>query len=123
MASSSSGMQNEKYYVPSPSLWPVQLTVGMVCTLAGASLWLEGFDAGHYVLGVGLCIAIFTIFLWFRGVIKEHGTRVYNDQVDHTFRLAMLFFIMSEVFFFGAFFGALFYTHVLTIPWLSGEGS
>src|SRR5207245_4293167 len=51
---------------------------------------------------------------------KQHG--VYNLQVDRSFRMAMMWFIFSEVMFFAAFFGALFYARMLSVPWLGGEG-
>jgi cytochrome c oxidase subunit 3 len=34
----------------------------------------------------------------------------------------MMWFIFSEVMFFAAFFGALFYARTLSVPWLSGQG-
>ncbi|HET9462425.1 MAG TPA: cytochrome c oxidase subunit 3, partial [Thiobacillus sp.] len=40
---------------------------------------------------------------------------------DASFRWSMSWFIFSEVMFFAAFFGALFYARVLSVPWL-GEG-
>ena len=40
-------------------------------------------------------------------------------QVDRSFRLAMAWFIFSEVMFFVAFFGALFYIRVVAMPDLS----
>ncbi len=36
--------------------------------------------------------------------------------------MGMIWFIMSEVLFFAAFFGALFYARQLSVPWLGGEG-
>jgi cytochrome c oxidase subunit 3 len=36
--------------------------------------------------------------------------------------MGMGWFILSEVMFFAAFFGALFYARVLSVPWLGGEG-
>jgi cytochrome c oxidase subunit 3 len=46
----------------------------------------------------------------------------YNGQVDRSFRMGMMWFIFSEVMFFGAFFGALFYARIFSVPWLGGEG-
>ena len=46
----------------------------------------------------------------------------YNKQVDTSFRMGMVWFIFSEVMFFAAFFGALFYARQFALPWLSGEG-
>jgi cytochrome c oxidase subunit 3 len=37
--------------------------------------------------------------------------------------MGMMWFIFSEVMFFAAFFGALFYTRQLSVPWLGGEGA
>ena len=36
--------------------------------------------------------------------------------------MGMMWFIFSEVMFFAAFFGALFYARMLSVPWLGGEG-
>jgi cytochrome c oxidase subunit 3 len=62
------------------------------------------------------------MFGWFRTVIGESIAGIYNKQVDTSFRMGMMWFIFSEVMFFGAFFGALFYARVLSVPWLGGEG-
>ena len=37
--------------------------------------------------------------------------------------MGMMWFIFSEVMFFAAFFGALFYARSLSVPWLGGEGT
>jgi cytochrome c oxidase subunit III len=44
---------------------------------------------------------------------------MYNKQVDKSFRIAMSWFIFSEVMFFAIFFGALFYARIFSVPWLS----
>ena len=49
------------------------------------------------------------------------GKGVYDLQVDRSFRWGMCWFIFSEVCFFGAFFGALFYTRLWSVPLLGGE--
>jgi cytochrome c oxidase subunit 3 len=43
---------------------------------------------------------------------------MYNERVDASFRWSMSWFIFSEVMFFAAFFGALFYARAITMPWL-----
>jgi len=55
-------------------------------------------------------------------VVRESQAGSYNRQVDGSFRMGMVWFIFSEVMFFGAFFGALFYTRNLGLPWLGGAG-
>jgi cytochrome c oxidase subunit 3 len=55
-------------------------------------------------------------------VIQESLAGRYDAQVDRSFRMGMMWFIFSEVMFFAAFFGALFYTRMFSVPWLGGEG-
>ena len=67
------------------------------------------------------CIACM-FFGWFYTVIGENQHGIFNAQVDRSFRMGMMWFIFSEVMFFAAFFGALFYARTLSVPWLGGEG-
>jgi len=53
-------------------------------------------------------------------VVTESLGGYYNKQVDRSFRWGMSWFIFSEVMFFAAFFGALFYARQFSIPWLDG---
>ena len=55
-------------------------------------------------------------------MIGESLRGYYNKQVDTSFRMGMMWFIFSEVMFFAAFFGALFYARQYAMPWLNGEG-
>jgi cytochrome c oxidase subunit 3 len=70
---------------------------------------------------VGAVILIVMMFGWFGTVISESESGLYNEQVDHSFRWGMSWFIFSEVMFFAAFFGALFYARQYAVPWLGGE--
>ncbi|HLM53047.1 MAG TPA: cytochrome c oxidase subunit 3, partial [Pseudoxanthomonas sp.] len=62
------------------------------------------------------------LFMWFGDVIRESVRGHYNRQVDVSFRMGMVWFIFSEIMFFGAFFGALFYARTFALPWLGGAG-
>ena len=62
-------------------------------------------------------------FCWFGTVIDENQHGIYNMAVDRSFRMGMMWFIFSEVMFFAAFFGALFYARDLAVPWLGGHGT
>jgi cytochrome c oxidase subunit 3 len=70
----------------------------------------------------GFALIALTFFGWFYSVIGEDQQGVFNSQVDRSFRMGMMWFIFSEVMFFAAFFGALFYARELSVPWLSGHG-
>jgi cytochrome c oxidase subunit 3 len=114
---------NNSYYLPDPSQWPITGSLGLFTIFIGAATWLNGSGAGPFVLAAGLAVFIYMLFGWFGAVIRESERGNYNDQVDTSFRMGMIWFIFSEVMFFACFFGALFYARMLSVPWLSGEGS
>jgi cytochrome c oxidase subunit III len=112
----------DKYYIPHGSPWPIIGSVALFTTVGGAALWLNHAAAGRYVMGLGVLILITMFIGWFGTVISESEGRVYNQAVDRSFRMGMMWFIFSEVMFFAAFFGALFYARQYSLPWLGGEG-
>lgn len=111
------------YYLPEPSHWPITGSIGLFTIFIGAAVWLNGSGTGPLILVAGLGVFIFMLFGWFGTVIRESEAGKYNDQVDDSFRMGMIWFIFSEVMFFACFFGALFYARMLSVPWLSGEGA
>jgi len=120
--------QHEVYYVPAQSKWPIVGSIGLLVTVLGAGTLMnnlssgEGAGGARWVLIAGLAIIAYMFFGWFSNVINESRQGLYSAQMDRSFRMGMGWFIFSEVMFFAAFFGALFYIRVLVGPWLSGEG-
>ncbi|NNF51735.1 MAG: cytochrome c oxidase subunit 3 [Gammaproteobacteria bacterium] len=113
----------DQYYVPHGSHWPIVGSVGLFLTMIGASSMLNGSATGKFFLIVGIGVLMVMVFGWFGVVIRESVAGYYNSQVDKSFRMGMLWFILSEVMFFAAFFGALFYARQYSIPWIGGEGN
>ena len=113
------------YYLPAPSSWPLKGSIALICMLAGGANWLHGLWFGPYLTLFGLCMLIYMIYGWFGTVIQENRSGILqnNKQIDTSFRLGMCWFIFSEVMFFGAFFGALFYVRVIAVPTLAGMSS
>jgi cytochrome c oxidase subunit III len=111
------------YFIPEPSRWPIVGTLALFITFVGGAMFLNGASLGTYVLPLGLLAVIYMFYGWFSDVIGESLAGSYNKQVDISFRWGMSWFIFSEVMFFAAFFGALFYIRVLSVPWLGGEGT
>ncbi len=109
---------NPKYYVPQPSRWPMTGAFALLLMAAGAALWLNGAGGGRWVLLAGFLCLAYMMFGWFGEVSGESEGGSYNQQVDLGFRWGMGWFIFSEVMFFAAFFGALFYARALSVPWL-----
>ena len=114
---------DEHYYVPHGSHWPAVGSLGLLFLMVGVSSWLNGAGAGFYIMLAGVAIIIFMVTGWFGAVIGESQGGLYNAQVDASFRQGMFWFIFSEVMFFAAFFGALFYARNMAIPWLGGESN
>lgn len=106
------------YFVPAPSKWPAVGSLAMIFTLFGAVGALNSQAYGPWALLIGFAILIYMFFGWFGMVISESEGGQYNQRVDASFRWSMSWFIFSEVMFFAAFFGALFYARVLAMPWL-----
>jgi cytochrome c oxidase subunit 3 len=118
----SSTDQHSTYFIPDPSPWPIIGMVSLLVTLFGAVLAMNGVVVGKFIVFGGLLLFAYLLFGWFRDVISENLSDKYNAQVDRSFRMGMFWFIASEVFFFLAFFGALFYIRNIALPWLGGEG-
>ncbi len=121
MSTHTEAHDSSKYYVPHSSHWPIVGSVGLFSLMVGAVSFLNDWAGGWAFLPGALLIA--TLFIgWFATVIGESERGVFNLDVDRSFRMGMIWFIMSEVLFFAAFFGVLFYARELAVPWLGGEG-
>jgi cytochrome c oxidase subunit 3 len=111
------------YYIPQPSHWPITGSLALLLMGSGAAFWFNGFAPGPWMVATGFCILLYMLFGWFGVVIGESERHLYNKKVDLSFRWGMSWFIFSEVMFFAAFFGALFYIRNLSVPDLGGLSS
>jgi cytochrome c oxidase subunit 3 len=120
-----------RYYVPHSSIWPIVGSTALGVTAFGAANFIhQSTDKvateasfGAPVFYVGLAMIAFMMFGWFATVIRESLKGMVSDLLDRSYRMAMLWFIVSEVMFFAAFFGALFYARIISVPWLAGAGN
>src|SRR6187551_3260780 len=104
------------YFVPAPSRHPASAAFGLLLIIFGASQWINGAPWGAWVLLAGFIVWAFVIQQWFRQAIGESEGGLYGKRIDVSFRWSMSWFIFSEVMFFSAFFGALFYVRQITLP-------
>ncbi|MEN9560450.1 MAG: hypothetical protein RLZZ502_1661 [Pseudomonadota bacterium] len=108
------------YFIPEPSKWP------LICALAlgfmgfGAVGIMNELPVMTYSLYIGFAILLYLFFGWFGQVIGESEGKLYSKKVDTSFRWSMSWFIFSEVMFFAAFFGALGYARLHSVPELAG---
>ncbi len=121
------------YYVPAQSKLPFIGSVGLFLTVFGAGNFIQHSTEfvnndsflgqnGFLIMCAGLATLIYMMWSWWSSTIKESMGGLYSHQMDRSFRYGMLWFIVSEVMFFAAFFGALWYVRTLSVPWLGGEG-
>ena len=108
------------YFVPAPSRHPFLSAVGLLFVIFGASQWINGHGWAAYVFAFGLAMWLFVLQQWFRDAIGESERGLYGRRIDLSFRWSMSWFIFSEVMFFGAFFGALYWARMHALPNLGG---
>jgi cytochrome c oxidase subunit 3 len=123
MAQAHTAQDTGKYYIPHGSMWPAVGAAAFFITMAGVAMLLNDVPIWPWAIGIGLAAVAFMFVGWFGTVIAESERGLYNEGVDRSFRMGMMWFIFSEVMFFAAFFGALLYARQLSVPWLGGEGT
>jgi len=111
-----SNQTSGNYYLPEPSHWPIVAAIAMAFLGFGASFTVNHMPVGYILLGIGFLVLFFMFAGWFTTVAHESEAGKYNKQVDTSFRWGMGWFIFSEVMFFAAFFGVLFYMRVISVP-------
>jgi cytochrome c oxidase subunit III len=105
-----------RYYIPEPSRVPIWGSLALLSMALGAASWFNGAGWGKFLVFGGLLILFYMLASWFSLVAHESEGGSYNKQVDTSFRWGMSWFIFSEVMFFAAFFGALFYMRTISVP-------
>jgi cytochrome c oxidase subunit III len=113
--------ETDQYYIPHSSPWPIYGSITLFTLMSGAVATLNDWMPAWALLP-GFTMLALLFILWFHTVIGENQSGLYNMAVDQSFRMGMMWFIFSEVMFFAAFFGALFYARNLAVPWLAGDG-
>ena len=98
--------KNHDYHILAPSIWPFIGAVSGFVMLVGAVLWMKG--SGPWVFAIGLVGVLFTMFSWWSDVIRESNVGDHTPVVRIGLRYGFIFFIMSEVMFFAAWFWSFF---------------
>lgn len=124
----SSSASHEPYYVPAQSRLPVWMAFAMFLFVFGFASILVDRKGGvidsnaHWFFIAGASLLAIVLYNWFSQVIRENHAGLNSEQLNRSYVWGMGWFIFSEVMFFAAFFGALFYVRSLVGPWLGGEG-
>ena len=118
---SSETVGHQKYYVPEKSSIPIVFAIATFFAGMGAANAITG--NGSTMLIAGMVAVVFTMAYWFATVTRESMAGLDTPQLNTSYVYGMGWFIFSEVMFFFAFFGALFYIRSFSITWLGGEGA
>lgn len=128
MATENTNSTYETYYVPDQSKFPIFASLGLFLFVFGMGNILNDIKAedatgsSTFIALLGFAILGTVLFKWFGTSIRENHQGLPSAQLKRSYVLGMYWFIFSEVMFFAAFFGALFYVRNLAVPWLGGEG-
>src|SRR5688572_6296642 len=104
------------YSVPQPMAWPVMGSFSLFLMALGAVFVFNSMKGGWVPIAAGFMLLLYMMVRWFGDVIRESEGGLYGRWEDVSFRWGMSFFIFSEVMFFAAFFGALFWARVYSVP-------
>lgn len=102
--------KNHDYHILQPSIWPFIGAVSAFVMLFGAVLWMH--DNGPYAFLIGLLGVLYTMYGWWSDTIEENQAGDHTPVVRISLRYGFIFFIMSEVMFFAAWFWS-FFKHAL----------
>ncbi len=94
--------KNHDYAILPPSIYPLIGAVSAFIMLAGSIVWMHG--SGPWVGLVGLAGVLFTMFSWWYAMIQEAKAGENTPVVRIGLREGFLLFIVSEIFFFLAWF-------------------
>jgi cytochrome c oxidase subunit 3 len=108
--------KHHDYHLVNPSPWPAVGALFAFTTAVGGIVWMRSLGGGEGLFGlhgpqlftVGFLGILFTMFMWWRDVIKEAHHGDHTPVVQLHLRYGMILFIASEVMFFVAWFWAYF---------------
>ena len=116
--------KNHDYHLVNPSPWPVIGAIGAFLMAVGGIMLMRWYNRGGEEIGefpvagsnlanpwvflLGTAIVLYTMFMWWRDIVKEGDAGDHTSVVQLHLRYGMLMFIASEVMFFVAWFWAFF---------------
>ncbi|HRD74975.1 MAG TPA: cytochrome c oxidase subunit 3 [Hyphomicrobiaceae bacterium] len=108
--------KHHDYHLVNPSPWPLMGSIAAFVMAIGAIVWMQSLGGktglfgmrGPWLFAAGMLLVLFTMFMWWRDVIKEAHAGDHTPVVQLHLRYGMILFIASEVMFFVAWFWAYF---------------
>lgn len=110
--------KNHDYHILAPSPWPLLGAGSAFIMFFGAVLWFGG--TAPWMFYIGFAGVLYTMYAWWSDVVVESHSGDHTPVVQIGLRYAVIMFIVSEVFFFLAWFW-MFFKHAL-YPMEMGSG-
>jgi cytochrome c oxidase subunit 3 len=100
------------YHLVNPSPWPLIGSISALVMALGGVIWMKGLFGlekhNPIVFYIGLAGVLYSMFGWWRDVVKESRAGDHTPVVGLGLRYGMILFIASEVMFFVAWFWVFF---------------
>nr|YP_010926047.1 cytochrome c oxidase subunit III [Litostrophus scaber]WKF19547.1 cytochrome c oxidase subunit III [Litostrophus scaber] len=102
-------MTNHPYHLVEKSPWPLTASLGALSITLGSTYWFHNHI--HYLSLLGLTILLMTMVQWWRDITREATYQgLHTPNVVSGLKWGMILFIISEIFFFVAFFWAFYHS-------------
>ncbi|MEZ5825442.1 MAG: cytochrome c oxidase subunit 3 [Geminicoccaceae bacterium] len=110
------------YNLLDPSPWPMVGSMSAFVLTGGMVMWMHDTAGGGWIALLGLLAVLFTMFVWWRDVLREAYRGDYKAIVSGMLRIGVVLFIVSEVMFFvawfwGFFWGAVVPPETMAVSW------
>ncbi len=104
-------MKRHLYHLVDKSPWPLTMSFGVLFFTTGLVCYMNRITYGFLIFFLGLLIIVLTMYVWWRDVIRESTYQGNHTLiVQRGLKIGFIFFIGSEVVFFGGFFWAFFHS-------------
>lgn len=102
------------YHLVDPSPWPIFTSFSALVLTSGSALYMHSYKYGGLLLSIGLALVVYSATCWWRDVIREATYEGHHTKVVQLgLRYGVVLFIVSEIFFFIAFFWAFFHSSLV----------
>jgi len=102
-------LQRHPFHLVDVSPWPFLVGITSLATTLSFVMYMQCYSGGFYLFAVSFFTLINLSFFWWRDVTRESTFQGHHTKaVQAGLRWGMLLFILSEAFFFFAFFWAFF---------------
>ncbi|CAN6882575.1 unnamed protein product [Brassica oleracea var. botrytis] len=73
--------QRHSYHLVDPSPWPISGSLGALATTVGGVMYMHPFQGGARLLSLGLIFLLYTMFVWWRNVLRESTLEGHHTKV------------------------------------------